>query len=556
MTNFFKKYWQILLIIILAFSLRVYKLDKYPSGLTWDEAALGYNAYSIWKTGRDEYGKLLPLVFKSFGDYKPGLYVYLTAPVVGIFGLNELTTRLPSAVFGALTVFFFYLLIKKLFADSLALIASFLLAICPWHFHFSRGAWEANVLVFEIVLALFLFVLFIKRSKIFFGVLSSLVFGLTFITYQGAKVIVPLLLLGLLYLLKDELKKFKKLSYPQKILLVLPFLVLFSFANLGMLDSKVAGRAKVMSIFSYNRPAEEIEKIKNEDGKSENFFFPIFHGEWLSYTRGILDRYFNHFSGRFLFFEGDWSNKRQSAPYAGVLDLVSIPFLIFGVGVLLSRKRDKWENFFLYWLLVAPIPAAVTRDSIQAIRSLTMVIPLIFITSIGVERLFFLTKRSSLRLFLTFLISGAFLFNLIIYLDLYFYHYPKNSAKDWLYGYKEAVNFLVINQSKYQKIVFTQKFGQPYIFYLFYSQYDPNQYQKQSLLKENPYGDVGTVEKIDNIEFRDIYWPTDRGLGNTLFIGGEYELPVDDIVNSKEARILKEIKYPDGGIAFRIVETK
>ncbi|MBM3208997.1 4-amino-4-deoxy-L-arabinose transferase, partial [Candidatus Shapirobacteria bacterium] len=57
----FKKYWLLIIIVSLAFILRVYKLGEYPVGITWDEPALGYNAYSILKTGRDEYGKLLPI---------------------------------------------------------------------------------------------------------------------------------------------------------------------------------------------------------------------------------------------------------------------------------------------------------------------------------------------------------------------------------------------------------------------------------------------------------------------------------------------------------------
>jgi hypothetical protein len=40
--------------------------------LTWDEASLGYNAWSIALTGRDEHAKFLPYdAFAAFGDYKP-----------------------------------------------------------------------------------------------------------------------------------------------------------------------------------------------------------------------------------------------------------------------------------------------------------------------------------------------------------------------------------------------------------------------------------------------------------------------------------------------------
>ena len=82
----------LILITLSALALRLYR-PNYPS-LLWDEAALGYNSYSILKTARDEYGTLLPLIFKSFGDYKPGLYVYLTLPFVATLGLTPLAIRL------------------------------------------------------------------------------------------------------------------------------------------------------------------------------------------------------------------------------------------------------------------------------------------------------------------------------------------------------------------------------------------------------------------------------------------------------------------------------
>ena len=136
MKNFFKKYWLLIFALLLGAFLRLYQLGSLPNALTWDEAALGYNAYSIIKTGRDEFGKLLPIVFKSFGDYKPGLYVYLVIPSVAIFGLNEFAVRLPGALFGVLAIFGIYLLILELFAEEkrarlLASFSTLALAITP-----------------------------------------------------------------------------------------------------------------------------------------------------------------------------------------------------------------------------------------------------------------------------------------------------------------------------------------------------------------------------------------------------------------------------------------
>ena len=108
-----------------------------PPSPDWDEVALGYDAYSIIHTGRDEFGKFLPVVLRSFDDYKPALYAYLSIPTVALLGLNVFAVRLPSAVSGIMSVLAVFFLIQELFRnnrykDYLAIAASFMLAISPW----------------------------------------------------------------------------------------------------------------------------------------------------------------------------------------------------------------------------------------------------------------------------------------------------------------------------------------------------------------------------------------------------------------------------------------
>ena len=145
-----KKSLLIAFVILLAFVLRFYHLNLTPSSLYWDEVSLGYNAYSILKTGRDEHGKFLPFTnFTAFGDYKPPGYIYAAVPAIAVLGFNEFSVRFPSAFFGVLTVAITYLLTKRIFRrEKIALFAGFFLAISPWHIQFSRGAFEANVGLF------------------------------------------------------------------------------------------------------------------------------------------------------------------------------------------------------------------------------------------------------------------------------------------------------------------------------------------------------------------------------------------------------------------------
>src|SRR3989344_1788176 len=520
-----KKYISLSVIILLGLALRLYHLDSRPVGFTWDEAALGYNAYSLLKTGKDEYGKILPVVFKSFGDYKPGLYIYLTVPMVKIFGLNEFATRLPSAILGTLTILIVYLLVCELFVTChLSLVTSLILAINPWSIHFSRGAWEANVSLFITTLAV---LLFLKKRYLF----SSIFFALTFWTYQGSKMFTPLLVISLLLIYKP---KIKKLIWPGLLGLLMLLPVLWNFGS-------QSGRLKIFNVFGYTRSSEVVNKILNADDQKDIWGF---HAEIIDQIRGVGQRYLNHLSPKFLFFTGDWSNLRQSTPYYGYFHLPEIITILVGL-VILLRTNNQLTKLLLGWLLLAILPSALSRDIVSGVRSLPMVIPLTILSGIGLAKLMS-NKFLSLCHFVTLLLF------LIYFTDLYFIHSPLFVAKDWLYAYKPALQALAPIKDKYNKIIFSDVFGQPYIFVLFYYQVNPATYQVSAKLQEDSAGDVGQVTTFDKYEFRRIYWPIDRSEKSTIFVGDQFELPEKDMNLANLIRI-KEVFYPNGEHALRIV---
>ncbi len=178
-----KKYVLLILgiIVALAFGLRIYKVTEIPPSLSWDEVSIGYNAYSILKTGRDEHGRFLPLdTFIAYGDYKPPLSIYFTVPFVAVFGLNELSVRLPSVLFGTATVFLIYFLVLELLGyvsentsntfqkstqEYLPLLCAFALSVSPWHINLSRAGFEANIALFFVALGVLLTMKAIKKPK-------------------------------------------------------------------------------------------------------------------------------------------------------------------------------------------------------------------------------------------------------------------------------------------------------------------------------------------------------------------------------------------------------
>ena len=63
-----KAFLLLLLIFLLASFLRLKNLAVDPPGFYTDEASVGFNAYKILTTARDEHGKFMPIFFEAFGD--------------------------------------------------------------------------------------------------------------------------------------------------------------------------------------------------------------------------------------------------------------------------------------------------------------------------------------------------------------------------------------------------------------------------------------------------------------------------------------------------------
>lgn len=547
-----KKKLLLIAIIILATLVRTVDLGGNRPHLTNDEAALGYNAYSILQTARDEHGALLPVVFKSFGDWKPGLYVYTAVPAIAIFGLNEFSTRLPSVLFGIGAVFLLYLMTKRLTKDeTIALFSSFFLAVSPWHITFSRGAWEANISLTLTLAALLALLTYLNNTKKKYLILSAVLFALTLWAYQSAKLFSLLLIIGVVLVYHRKISTINK-----KHVLVAGIVgTLISIPIIFSLLTGHAGRLNVMSVFSNARSDQYIEDTITSQGDDEDsLIFTVFHSEGYNFTRGILGRYFNHFAGRFLFFEGDWTNARHTSPNIGYLLLIDAPLLLLGFVFTAKNFNKKEFQFLFYYLAVSPLASAFSRDSVHGIRSLNMVIPLVIFVAIGSAYLLRkLIKYLPLAYILLIFLAGAYLFNFIFFLDAYFIHAPIQDSRNFLYGYKQIVQSITPEQRDHDEIVIDDNFDQAYIYLLFYQQYNPSEYQKTNNFMESKLGDVGKITKLDNITFRPINWSADKHQTGLVMVNREVNMPMYEIEGNVDYKLTR-IPYLDGSPGFVIVE--
>lgn len=540
------------LIMLLAFILRFWNLDSYPA-LNADEASNAYDAYSLIQTGMDQHGRHWPLTFQSFNDYKPGLYVYLDIPFVKMMGLTPLAARIPGALAGVLSVLVLYFLIKELKIGNwkLEIITSFLLAISPWHIHFSRGGWEVNVATFFILFGVYQFLVFIRRKKYLNMLLAILSLVLSMYTYHSARVIVPLLGFSVLFIyFKDLFTKdnSRKIIYG----LTFAFLILIPLVR-DLMAPGALSRVGGVGLFADQGPINRVNEQRGEHGNLDNKLGKILHNKFVNYSLAFANNYLTHFNGEFIFMSGD-SIQRNKVPETGMLYLFDMLFLLIGFTVIARNYFLNPKSYFLVlsWLLIAPVASSLTFQSPNAVRAENMVVPLIIISSIGltqvVEWLNSKAVKKYMRTICYLLLTVLIVWNFSRYLNMYYMHMSTQYPYSSQYGVKELVEFVNENNSKYSDIYVTNRYDQPYILFLFYQKYSPQKFQlNHSLTSKDDFG-FSTVADYDRYHFGSIDFDSIKNnYPNSLIIGTPEEIP-------QTANIIKRIYGSNGFEYFDIVQ--
>ena len=453
-------------IIVLAALSRLYRLETLPQAFFTDEAALGYNGWSLLTTGQDEWGARLPLVMRSFDDYKPAIYSYLTIPGIMIAGLNQATSRLPAAIFGVLLPLVIYYLIKNITKkDSIALVTALIIVLTPWHVEVSRTAIEAGVALTLVMISLWLLTL--KKAK--WHWLSLVPLFISLFTYHSARLVAPLILLGAIFF---------KVIKPKKEVLI----SIGSIFILGLALSLTSSHSRFAQISIFN---DQEAKLLREESIAEDggpLFVPIwqtriFHNKPASYVFSFVKSYLINTSFSFLFIGGA-QPPRVTIPETGQFLLIFLPFFLLGISVSI-KKWQKFDQWLISWLLVAPIPAALTVAEIpHTYRTLFMLPPIAIFIAQGLERFWnWSTKHFSTTV--TVLVIGALGlgvgYNAAQAWHQYRIHQQLHHPWYRQYGYKELISYL--NSLESDQITITNRENEPYIMILFYNQIHPKIFQ-------------------------------------------------------------------------------
>lgn len=522
----------LILILLFSFFLYFYKNTIVPPSLFSDEADANYQAFVFNNRGTDYFGNKFPIHFHSFSDWRTSFYIYSIAFVQRFIGHIDLAAKLPAVIFGTLTIFVFFLILKNLFKKPIwALIGSFLFSITPWLFHYSRVGFEATGMLLFLLSGFYFWIKFIKFKKDKFVILSSIFFVLTIYFYSTAKLF--LFFIGITILIL-WFKTIIKISLKTKIILILFVLTIISPFLVDTLRGRSGYRFSYINIFSDPTVSKTVDYLRQEDsvmvfgqqiGLKPMLISKINHNKITQWSEMFIKNYFSAFSTDFLFLKGD-GNLRQGIQTAGNLLFPDLFLIIIGISSIFIKKSPnrKFYFFFLISLICAPIPFALTRDSsFPHATRLILMLPFLTLFSIfGLKQIFEMTKSKliiSLILFLYLLCFGRFIHQ-------YYFHYPNISARNWHFGMKEIV-IKAIN-SNYPKIYFINSYEPFMPFFLNYSEYLPsnrNITPAAALIWDNNQFFTG-MQTENKYYFGNIEWSIlfNNLSPNTLFVIPEKEL--------------------------------
>jgi len=509
-----------------------------PPSLNWDEVSHGFNAFSILKTGRDEWGLAWPLIFRCFGDFKLPLYIYLSTIPVALLGLTPLAVRMVSVLSGAGLILVAFFLAKKTFkSDLAALLAALLTAISPWSLFLSRVAVEANLGTFLFALGGLFWLRWWEGKKSLLP--TALFWGLSLFAYNSARVLVPLVFLATVGLALVR-KRGREIIFPVLVLFVFFLPVVSQF-----LDQCGGARFGWVSLVDQGAVNKIIEQRTNST------FSPVItrllYNRPAYFVSAATKNYFGHFSKNFLFVAGG-DNYQFSLPGQGLLYLVCFPFLLIGLVEFLVKKR--W--FLLTWLLLALVPSAITRDSPHVLRSI-LVLPLpMVITAAGLLWVVnWLKKRSTFggRAVLIVFVLGLFV-SLAFWWRLYWQKYRVDYSWAWQDGQQELVESLKQKYNQYDLIVVTKKYGEPHEFILFWWPWSPKSYQTDESKKWDYHARWYWIDGFDKFEFWNDWEVKDK----LKEVKGKFLLVTSPGNWLREGKLLQTITSLNGDVVFELVE--
>jgi hypothetical protein len=344
-------------------------------------------------------------------------------------------------------------------------------------------------------------------------------FSISLITYQSEKVFAPLLLLILAIFYRNQLFAMKKIMFISLIvgLIILIPIIKVSFSSEGLI--RLQGTSALSNLDSvYLQNAKQLVIDKQQGNKIAEFF----DNRRFIPVKVIAGNYFSHFNPFWLF--SNSGDEPFKAPNQGLFYLWELPALLLGLFFLI-RNKEKIGFVLCGWILVAFVAPAITTQAPHAMRAINLLPVPQIIEAYGLVSfsLLLLKKKIFFNIFVFFL-ALLIAAGCVQFFENYFILFPQQQSNSFEFALSKTIPYINTQKNNYQTIILSNQYNgyQSYMFYLFFSKYDPSLYLQKGGTKS---GGFAEQHKIDNVIFRPIDWQKDSQLKNTLLVGNIADFP-------------------------------
>jgi 4-amino-4-deoxy-L-arabinose transferase-like glycosyltransferase len=491
----------LLVILLIAATLRFVHLDQVPPGLHVDEAANAWNAYTLLKTGTDQHGVSWPIFYtRAFGENRSPMYIYALMPFQAIGGLNVWTTRMPAAVGGVISVLLMFFVGARLFDRWTGLVAAGLLALNPWHLQISRYAFEASLVSLLILLSLAALIWAglpltdndERPPRPWAAAGAGLLIGVSCYGYWAVRLFLPLFLISMV--VANWRVWWDYLVKPRGFVAI-GALALGAAITLGplfwkhMTDPEIVKRGQIASWVWTDSDSLEAKIVK------------------------VASRYPGHFGLDFLFISGDHDPALSPPQNTGLLHWYELPGLLLGLTFCLFRvKASRAARTMLVWLALYPIADLLNAHvSLHSLRSLPGLGGLILITAVGIVGAGRWVTQYQRRALPAFCGGIAVVVALThwYYLERLFVDFPRDKATVPAFDTEmlDAARWLRSRLSDRDAVFVTGRLAHPYINTLIGLEYEPVQWfndQREIVpgpLPDGRYKDEDVYRRVGRISF-------------------------------------------------------
>jgi len=321
-----KKFFPIIILALVSVLIIFYRFTDIPKYLSFDEVEFTKLALSLDNKPYIPYSQL--------ATGHSTLYFYILLSSLKTFGVNTFALRFPAAIFGILSVIFFYLILEIIFKKDKILntyyliLTTLIFLTSHWFLNFSRFSFEATFLLFLELVSIFFLIKTVFQKERLSLIVSGLFTGLSFLSYTPGRIF---FLLPVLYLFLT-MKQWNNETIRRLLYFLIPFIIIITPLTSYLLTNK-------------DTRVDQQFFLKN----SEMTINEKMEGLWSNISKTAL--MFN--------VKGD-VNGRHNYPNKPALNPILGILFIIGLIISIKNFNNLYNKLFLLYFLISIFPALMT----------------------------------------------------------------------------------------------------------------------------------------------------------------------------------------------------